>query len=385
MKIIVVMIGKMVKCPPAISVIQVLNDLGYEVIVCTTNCDKEALLRNFEGMNNITFEYPISDYEDNVSLHIKLIRMFKIRKNLWDTIEKYYDDESLLWVISEVAVKHLGKRLLNKRYILHELELIEGMYYISGNPIFKLDAHEYASKALAVIEAEYNRAHITKAWWNLDRVPYVLPNRPYKSADIRKKSSITSRDDVAQLMEALKDKKIILYQGNISKERPLDKFIMAVEELGDEYAFVMMLNGKNPYPELKTNNCYFVPFIAPPFHLEVTSNAYIGILSYVPIKNSYSILNTLFCAPNKIWEYSKFGVPMISNDLPALTSQFHEKHIGITIPELSIEKIKEAILEIDRDYTNYSKAAKEFYDSVDIKTIIESIVADCERKMRDAV
>ena len=381
MQIIVVMIGKMVKCPPAISVIQVLSDLGHKVIVCTTNFEKEALLRNFEGMNNITFEYPIADYEDNVSLPKKLIRMLKIRKNLWDTIEKYYDDETLLWVISEVAVKHLGKKLLGKRYILHELELIEGMYYISGNPIFKLDAHEYASKALAVVEAEYNRAHITKAWWNLDRVPFVLPNKPYKSANISKHSSITSRDDVAQLMEMLQGKKIVLYQGNISKERPLDKFILAVDELGDEYAFIMMLNGNNPYPELKTKNCYFVPFIAPPFHLEVTSNAYIGVLSYVPVKNSYSILNTLFCAPNKIWEYTKFGVPMISNDLPALTSQFQEKHIGKTISEFSVKRIKEAILEIDKDYTNYSLAAKEYYGSIDVKEIIESIIAECKTQM----
>ena len=45
----------------------------------------------------------------------------------------------------------------------------------------------------------------------------------------------------------------------------------------------------------------------------MTSHAYIGAVTYT--RTSF---NHLFCAPNKIWEYSGAAVPMISDDLPGL-------------------------------------------------------------------
>ena len=338
MKFIVVKMGEILKCPPALSVIQCLNDLGHSVVVCTIAEDN--LEHHFGNINNVKFEFIGSSYNNKVNKIQKFARMFSIRKQLWEKIDAIYDDDTIIWVISEVAVKHLGPKLLKKKYILHMLELLEGMYFISGNPILKLDHEAYAKNAIALVEAEYNRAHITKAWWNLNKLPFVLPNKPYVNIDINKNSEITSSNELKKLMKSLEGRKIILYQGNISRERPLDKFIKAVGELGDEYAFVMMLNGQNPYPDLHTDNSYFIPFVAPPYHLEVTSHAFIGILSYVPVKNDYSILNTLYCAPNKIWEYSKFGVPMISNDLPALSYMYAVHNNGLCVDINDVESIK---------------------------------------------
>lgn len=372
MKFIVVQIGDILKCPPTLSVIQCLNDLGHSVVVCATKSDD--LKRHFGNIKNVKFEFVEDSYSTNVNIIRKFTRMFSIRKQLWKIIDANYDEDTVLWVVSEVGVKHLGPKLLKKRYILHMFELLEGMYYISGNPILKLDHELYAKNALALVEAEYNRAHITKAWWHLDKLPFVLPNKPYVSIPIEKNAEITSSEELKKLMKSLEGRKIILYQGNISKERPLDKFIKAVGELGNEYAFVMMLNGENPYPDLHTDNSYFVPFVPPPYHLEVTSRAFIGILSYVPIKNSYSILNTLYCAPNKIWEYSKFGVPMISNDLPALSYQYAVYNNGLCVDINDVESIKSGIMKISENYSEYSQNSLNFFDSVDIKEIISKII-----------
>lgn len=372
MRFIVVKMGEILKCPPALSVIQCLNDLGHSVVVCTIAEDN--LQHYFGNIENVKFEFVGDSYNNKSNKVLKLARMFSIRKQLWEKIDAYYDDETVIWVISEVAVKHLGPKLLKRRYILHMLELLEGMYYISGNPILKLDHEAYAKNALALVEAEYNRAHITKAWWGLDKLPFVMPNKPYVAINIKRNAEITSSEKLRDLMKSLEGRKIILYQGNISKERPLDKFIKAVGELGNEYAFVMMLNGENPYPDLHTDNSYFVPFVPPPYHLEVTSRAFIGILSYVPIKNSYSILNTLYCAPNKIWEYSKFGVPMISNDLPALSYQYAVHKNGLCVDINDVESIKRGVLEIDRNYDEYSRNSLKFFESVDIKEIVSEIV-----------
>jgi glycosyltransferase involved in cell wall biosynthesis len=377
MKIIVIYVGDIMYCPPALSVVEILSKLRHEVVVCTICTDLSKIEKQYENLKNVKIEYINNDYASDMSLVSKLLRMIKIKRKLWGIIDKYYDDNTFLWVISEVSVKHLGEKLLyQRRYILHMLELIEGIYYISGVPTFKLNCTKYANNALAVIEAEYNRAHITKAWWNLNELPYVIPNKPYSSIEFVKNSNITTSDSLKELIDSLKGKKIILYQGNISKERPLEEYIKAVDELGEEYAFVIMINGENPYPNLKVNNYYCIPFVAPPYHLEVTSHAYIGILSYVPIRNSYSLLNTLYCAPNKIWEYSKFGIPMIGNDLPALQNLFLQNRCGICLNELTKDNIIKAIKEISENYASYNKASSEFYSSVDMEKIVEQILTD---------
>lgn len=374
MKVIVVYIGEILHCPPALSLVQILGDLEIETILCTIGSRSLGLENNIGNIDKLQVEFVGETYDSKINLVKKFFRMYQIKRELWKVIERDYVDGDIVWVVSEGSLKHLGKKLLERDYILHLLELNEGIYFISGNPILKLDYKRYAKEACVLVEAEYNRAHITKAWWELDVLPAIFPNKPYNVLEIERNAEITSSSELKMLMEKLKDKKIILYQGNISKERPLQEYIKAVGELGEEYAFVMMINGDNPYPELKFDNFYCVPFVCPPFHLEVTSRAFIGILSYVPIKNDYSILNTLYCAPNKVWEYAKFGVPMIGNDLPALRQLFLEFGIGKCIKTITKEEIKAMIKCIEHDYETFSASAKKFFDSADLREITEDIL-----------
>lgn len=41
-----------------------------------------------------------------------------------------------------------------------------------------------ARRASRVVVPEYNRAHIQQAYWNLPRLPKVLPNKPYPDSSI---------------------------------------------------------------------------------------------------------------------------------------------------------------------------------------------------------
>ena len=129
----------------------------------------------------------------------------------------------------------------------------------------------------------------------------------------------------------------------------------------------------------KRGSYYHIPFVVPPYHLEVTSNAYIGVLTYTPIKNDYSILNTLYCAPNKIWEYSMFSIPMISNDLPALKELFMSIQCGVCFDKFTKEQIKDAIVRIDSNYSDFSNESKRLFESVDINNRIQHII-DCAKE-----
>ncbi|MDO5291421.1 MAG: hypothetical protein Q4F05_01600 [bacterium] len=376
-----VYIGDIFHCPPAMTVIQTLSDLNYEVKVCTNKFDVSETVDTFANRNNVEFKFVANKYNKEMSVFEKFTDMFTIRKRIWSYINEEKDNDSLIWVVAGGTVKFLGKELLCNKYILHLLELTEDLYYLESKHKFKI-SRQFAKRASAIVECEYNRAHITKAWWELDELPFVLPNKPYKATTIDRYSSITNNEKIATLMKSLENKKVILYQGNISKERPLEPFLKAVEALGDPYVFVAMINGENPFPSYKGNQYYHIPFVIPPYHLEITSHAYIGILTYTPIKNDYSILNTLYCAPNKIWEYSMFSVPVISNDLPALRNQFEKYSNGVCFEEFEENEIKEAIINIDENYDTYSNASKEYFNSLDINKRISHIIK-CVLKKKD--
>ena len=374
MKVIVVFLGDVMTCPPALSLVQVLNDLNLETNIISVNSNKDEILKSIDNSHNVSVKI-LKTNDGKLSPIEKIKRTKELKKSLENYITKNYTNDSVIWAVGEIAIKYLRDVLKGKRYILHFLELNEAIYKMPRERMFKINYVSLANDASVVLEAEYNRAHILQAWWNLKEVPMVFPNKPYNKINIEKNSEITSREDVKELMEKLKDKKIILYQGIPTNERPLDEYIKAVGELGDDYAFVMMTSGKkDPYPELTYDNYHCIPFIKPPFHLEVTSRAYIGILSYVPVHNEFSILNAVYCAPNKTWEYAKFGVPMISNDVPGLKITFSEYKCGETVEKLDKDLIKKAILTIENSYDLYQENAYKYYNSVDLHNRTKEIL-----------
>lgn len=378
MKVFVVYIGDIFHCPPVMTMIQSLSDLNYEVKVCTNKFDLKQTVNMFAHRGNVEFKFVAGLYNKEKCLVDKFKDMFAIRNKIWKYIENEAEDDSLIWVVAGGTVKFLGKKLLQHRYVLHLLELTEDLYYLESKHKLKI-SRNFAKRAAAIIECEYNRAHITKAWWGLDELPFVLPNKPYGTSAIKRHASITNNEKLSKLMKSLDGKKIILYQGNISKERPLGPFLKAVEELGNPYVFIAMGNGENPFPSYHGKQYYYIPFVNPPYHLEITSHAYIGILTYIPVKNDYSILNTLYCAPNKIWEYSMFSIPMMSNDLPALRYEFKKNGNGVCFENFSADKIKDAILVIDKNYDTYSNASKTYFDSLDLNKTIHNIVEYASR------
>ncbi|MDN3425678.1 glycosyltransferase [Planococcus notacanthi] len=370
MKIILVNIGPVNKYPPVLSVLNYLKDLGIELVLCTTDMDTQT--------KKICIERDISiidikaNYEKPIHPLLKLVRMLQIKKKIWKEIDKCYDNDTVIWVFSDLALKHLGSKLLGKRYVLHMFELSKNSIYYRKFPSIALNTAKYAKKSEVVIQAEYNRAHIAQAWWELEKTPYILPNKPYNNYAISRNSEITN-EEAAKIMNKLRGKKIILYQGVISLERPLDPFINAIDKLGDDYAFVIMSGGENIYKNSTSKNLYFIPFIPPPYHLEITSNAYIGILSYVPTKNEFSNLNALYCAPNKLYEYTMFGIPMIGNDIPGLSYIFNTTECGVCFESFNEKNIINAISEVEDNYNYMAEKATIFYENTDMREILSEI------------
>ena len=370
MKVIVVIPSDVLHFPPVISLVNIFNNLGVQTTLITTKTGFDDSNLEFVKLKEIDIEY------ESVSNPIKKLLMIpSLSEKIWKIIDEYYDNETVIWSVSNLSLKYLGKKIKNYPYVLHFLELSEELRYHEKLPFMKLDAHTLAEKAKAVVVPEYNRAHITQAWWDLSSTPLIFSNKPYTNHEMDFCSNI-SDSRAAKILEEIGDRKIILYQGIISSERPLDKIIKAVGSLGNQYAFVVMSGGKDIYADLGVENYYFIPFVKPPYHLEITSRAYIGVLSYFPTRSTgYSVLNSLYCAPNKTYEFGLFGIPMIGTNIPGLKYLFDTQECGVCLESFCEKDICDAIRKIDDNYDKYSSGSKRFYLSTDSKEEVKAIIS----------
>lgn len=348
--------------PPFMAILDSLcDDYSLKVISWEKLGGKEKLEDLYKG-RDVSF-LSNETQSESTSLTARLVR--RVRNNLHIPTafhkeaerlmqETHYD---LLWVIHEETAFEFKKCLQGKRYVLNLYELNDHRrdFLEKIKPVIQ--------NSQEVIVPEYNRACILRVWMKLDKTPTVIPNKPLNHP--RKRNIPNSYS--AQL----EGKKIVLYQGYINRSRNLDKVCEAVKDMLG-YCIVLMGKGDTSYiNELKQKypQIIHISFIAPPEHLYVTSWAHIAIVKY-----DFVVLNAIFCAPNKTWEYTGFGIPVLCHDIPGLRYTIGQYKAGVCTDMDNTEAIKAAITEMDSNYEEYSKNAISFYNSCNIKQEILTIV-----------
>lgn len=368
--LIVILKGNVSECPPVLNFIQSANDLGYNLkLICAelmpdTRQYLEENVRDLEIINLNVF----AKHKNKLS---RLMYWFQFRKAVWKYIDQQKGGFDALWISSADTALCLGKKLLGHTYFLNVLELYDKL------PWHLKLLKNYARRAHSVIVPEYNRACIFRVWWGLNRTPYVLPNAPYRIDPMRQEDlSEKYQRLISDLNESVKGRKIILYQGLITPRRSLNGIAAAARQLGREFSFVIMGPQFDNYVEdLKAINpdIIWIPTIPAPYHLVITRMAHVGIVVY-----NFNNLNNIFCAPNKIWEYSYVSKPMICNDIPGLRYTVNIGNAGLCVETEEPEDVIAAIRVIDNDYEVFSKKANEFYFSNNCKGIIKKILETAE-------
>ena len=373
MKQIIMQIESIMKYPPTLSLLRVLVDRGDDVYLLSSENDHDV--RIFCKENDIKLIDLGIKYRTNDSAIKKFVNIPLLNKRLNDELNIIYDNDSFIWVMTSITLKYVGNSLYGKKYIMYMYELSQEIRYYPALAKPRINLVKLFNNSTAVIECEYNRAHIAKAWFGLEKVPYIVPNKPYVKT-MERHMEIT--DETARLLiERIKDKFIIIYQGIIDAERPLEPFIDAVSSMGEKYALVIMsgnIDKIKDYAQTKKNT-YLLPFVKPPHHLEITSWAQIGILTYVPVRGATtSPLNAVYCAPNKIYEYAMFGIPMIGNNIPGLRSILHGNEVGRCFDEFDSGSIEGELKQIIDKYEYYSKKSKAYYKETE--NVLQRVVQD---------
>ncbi len=149
----------------------------------------------------------------------------------------------------------------------------------------------------------------------------------------------------------------------------------AVKDLGGEYRLLCVGEDHNmiaKYQKIDPNVIH-IPHVPSPDYFVYTSMAYIGIVTYWS-----KDLNNCYCAPNKIWEYSAFSLPMICNDIPGLKYTVESAGAGFCVDDTNSESIKNGIISISKNYHEYQKKSSKFFKSVDTKEIINTVLLNLE-------
>ena len=376
-KVVMVHYGNVPLCPPVINACECLVNNSIKVhLIGGAIADLPDIL-----LKNSLFSFnDLGDFRTSSSYAEKFKKRKRIYREMRNAFSANMQDGDILWTTNEAAVMYLNK-LIKPYHDHHVLQLMELINYCPVSyklPIIKFPIDEYARRAWKTVVPEINRAHIQKILWKQEKVPYVLPNKSY----YLEPGNMTEEVEAALKKIEEEDRKIIFYMGIFSPDRDMDSCIKAINALGDDYCLVAIgrvsevMRERAEYIINNTSNFKYLGFFNPPKHLHFLKYAHIGLTPYRP---SYDIkyaspLNSLYCAPNKIFEYAGYGIPMIGTDVLGLRTPFEKYDIGICCQDLSVESIVDAVNKIEQKYETMRDNCFKFYESVDMDKIIREII-----------
>ncbi len=347
--------------PPLLSFLQFLKQEGYVIHLIAGYEKAESVrkeLREICTKLHITNIFPSSN---------KIFYWLKIRRTFWQIIHQNNYGSKLIWLPAADTTLALGSKLLSYNYVLNLYELFD------DEPLYLRRLKKFALKANTVICSNPDRANILRVWWKLPQTPKVILNKPYTAISGK---NLPLPSDIAALLANLAGTKVIIYQGMIRPERELDVLCKVLAKRTD-FSLVIMGPKTQYLSSLMQLNpaIVYIPFVAPPYHLHVTSHAHIGVLSY-----DHSSLNNIFCAPNKLWEFSNFKLPMLGNDIPGLYHTIESNNMGRCADFKSSSEVEKALDDLVANYEYYAEQADIYYRCYDydksLREIMESVYSN---------
>ena len=197
--------------------------------------------------------------------------------------------------------------------------------------------HEYEPERMrrthapdVVVVPEENRAWLTYFAAGLSTRPLVLPNTPI---DHPRRWTGVSEPAIARLKAA--GRVVLIYQGNIDlRKRCLLELLQALAMLPAQFVLALMPLRNSERTEIQrlqsqiarldlNDRVSWIQSRDAPYHLDVLAQADVGIGLYRPTS-----LNQVYCAPNRLYELTGYGIPVVLPNFPGLRS-LAEKYPGI--------------------------------------------------------
>lgn len=182
--------------------------------------------------------------------------------------------------------------------------------------------------------------------------PTLVYNSPF-AVNLERTNIFRERFKLAE------DQTIYLYQGGLYKGRGLEIALESFKQLSNKSILVVIgfgeLEGLVKGYAKNSDNIFFHEAVSPMELLNYTASADVGLAIIENTSLSY-----YYSMPNKFFEYSMVGVPVIANNLYELKRLINQYDNGWIINELSTDSLIQAILKIEeiRNELEFKKKQK---------------------------
>lgn len=258
----------------------------------------------------------------------------------------------------------LASRLTGAHFVYdaHELIIPEPHEKMSLRDRFWYQMERVAVRhADLIIAANDDRARLMQEHYRLCCIPITMRNIPPINQNTLERSTILAQ--YPEFSRRNPEEYLILYQGDVSLSRGIDRFVMALAHLPANYRIIVVGDG----PDLER-----LRVIGQTFKREgrfdtlgwienrllpvIAAAADVGIVTY-PFKGQ----NNIYCAPNKVFEYAQAGLPVVTTDQPPLRSMVTSYGIGKLVSRRDDSETMAAVIrEVAENKAKYTQALAHF-------------------------
>ncbi len=333
-----------------------LIENGYKVtIICTL--DSPEKLPEFEKKEGIEVKR-VTHWLPLVPLKKKewgFCRDF-LRAAMEERADIYHaNDFDTLLIAYRAARKNKAKLVYDSHEYWRDKNwnLDKFFYRNIGKAYIRLFEPVLVRKASSVMTVSQGIANQLKVDLKLKKTPEVVAN--YINKQKHKKSSV-----LKDRLKLKKTDKIIVYTGNVSRGRGLEKLIEATIKLPANFFTVIIGQGnyrdqliEKVKAQKLESRIKFVNRVPYEDIVKYNSSADLGV---APIENvSFSYYHS---APNKLSEYIMSGIPVVVSDFPEMRRVVKKYKVGATVDPDNAENIAKTIREVIKNKDEYEKNTK---------------------------
>lgn len=183
-------------------------------------------------------------------------------------------------------------------------------------------------------------------------------SRPVVVLNAPKRRELKTNNHFREQLAIGDEQIILLYQGGLFAERGVQLILDAFKARSDNKIVGVFMGYGELEQDIKKaaseqNNIFFFPAVPPQVVLEYTSSADMGIHL---IQNT--CLNHDYCMPNKLFEYSMAGLPVLVSNMKDMSELVLKNNMGAVISDFSAKGINQAIDEfLNQNLTMMKKNA----------------------------
>lgn len=224
-----------------------------------------------------------------------------------------------------VAAKHARRCRAKLVYDSHEL-YSEQEFSTREKRLWKAIEEKFIHQCDAVITVNQSIASELQSRYGVNSV-HVIYNAINSTARVQKNKLFH------QAFELPLERKILLFQGGLSKGRHLETLVHAMKYINNQCIDLVILGDGQVRKALDRlalslgikHRVYFHPAVPQHQLLEYTQSADAGIIPY-----QATCLNNLYCTPNKLFEFIAAGIPILGSDLPEINHIVLKHQLGLT-------------------------------------------------------